>query len=258
MAIEIVTGAQAQANVAALPANVMLYGGSGLGKTTDAVAAFCQNGRCNAFFVGCEDGGVKAPARRGYPAPDHAKTAVKTWGALVETIGWVAQNRTNYTGLIVDGLGTLTTNLYREATDNIKTKNKYDIPMAVRNELIQLRDWIRLLGLHAVYTTHALPPAVVEGVFYRGGPLMQPKTMIQNYVGLIDTVLRVDYVQVAPMAAPTRVYFTGGMEWPQAVQVAPPDWRNWDTKNREGVAAAIVPADLGAFLRGVNPPYQGV
>lgn len=256
MPIEIVTGAAAQQNVASLPANVMLYGGPGLAKTSDAVGAFVNGNRCNAFFIPCEDGGIKGPAHRGYPIPDHAKETVKSWGALAETISWVAQHRSNYTGVIIDGLGTLTNNLYQEATATVKTKNKYDIPMAVRTCLITLREWIRQLGLHAVYTTHGLAPAVVEGEFHRGGPLMQPKTMIQNYFGLIDTVMRVDYVQVAPMAPPTRVYFTGGMEWPAAVQVAPPDWRKWDTKNRENVTAAIVPADLGAFLRGVNPPYQ--
>lgn len=261
MSIEIVTGAAAQANVAGMPANVLMYGPPGVGKTTDAVAAFVQDGHCNAFVIPCEDGGIKAPAARGLPVPDHVRTTVKSWGAMQEAIGWLGQNRQNYTGVIIDGLGTLTSNLYREAQAQFKGTNKYDIPVAVRNSLIMMREWFRLLNLHCVFITHALPPATVDNVFYPGSPLLQPKSMINDYYGLIDSVLRVDYVMtVAPPmqpATPTRVFFTGGTVWPEGFQ-QPHDWRYWRTKNREGCNWVIVPADLGAFLRSRQPPYQGL
>jgi hypothetical protein len=72
-------------------------------------------------------------------------------------------------------------------------------------------------------------------------------------------VLRVDYI-APPGAAPMRVYYTGGTDWPAELGPLsqPPDWRQWRTKNREGCGQAIVPADLGAFLRIRQPPYAGL
>lgn len=263
-AFEIVTGAAAQADILGLPANVLLYGTGGLGKTTDAVAAFCKDGRCNAFVIPCEDGGLKGPAARGLPVPDHPRSTVKSWEQMKYTIAWLSQYRQNYSAVIVDGLSTLTNYMYREATETIKPKNKWDIPVFVRNNLFYLREWIRALGLHSVFVGHALPPAVVDGIFYPGSPLMQPKSMINDYYGLVDTVLRVDYVYPAgavPGAtvavAPVRAYYTGGEIWnPQFMQ--PPDYRLWRAKNREGCNNAIVPADLSGFLRSRQPPYGGL
>ena len=259
----VVTGAAAHANVVGLPANVLLYGPGGLGKTTDAVAAFCKDGRCNAFVIPCEDGGLKGPAARGLPVPDHTLQTVKSWTHMQHTINWLANYRQNYTAVIIDGLSTLTNYMYREATETIKTKSKWDIPVWVRNNLFYLREWIRALGLHSVFIGHALPPAVVDGVFHAGSPLMQPKTMINDYYGMLDTILRVDHVlpaatgQLGAPPVPERVYFTGGYAWPEQY-AQPHDWRMWRTKNREGCNQAIVPADLGAFLRARQPPYGGL
>jgi hypothetical protein len=38
----------------------------------------------------------------------------------------------------------------------------------------------------------------------------------------------------------------------------PADARAWFVKNREGCNYTVVPADLGAFLRMRNPPYQNL
>jgi hypothetical protein len=129
----------------------------------------------------------------------------------------------------------------------------------MRNCLFLMREWLRSLGLHSIFIAHGLAPAMLDGVFYRGGPLMAPKTMIEQYYGLIDSVLRVETL-VLPGRAPQRVYWTGGEVWPQELGTfgQPADWRFWRTKNREGCGQAIVPADLGAFLRARNPPYAGL
>jgi hypothetical protein len=260
LSIEIVQGAAAQANVVSLPANLLLYGPPGSGKTTDAVQAFTVDGRCTAFAIPCEDGALKIIAARGLPVPDHPKYTVKTWGQMVETIAWLANNRQHYRAVIIDTVSTLTSNMYKDLeAQNAGTKNKFLTPLAMRAMLYQLREWIRLLGLHSVFIAHAMPPAVKDNVFYTGGPLMAPKTMIEDYHGQLDSVLRVDYV--TPLGRPPmRVYWTGGEVWPQELQpMQPPgDWRAWRAKNREGVAQMIVPADLGAFLRARQPPYVGL
>ncbi|HEV3059660.1 MAG TPA: AAA family ATPase [Vicinamibacterales bacterium] len=255
MSIEIVTGAAAQANVASLPANVLIYGHPGTEKTTDAVRAFTVNGRCNAFVVPFEDGALKAIASRGLPVPDHPKNTVKSWADLYQSLEWLIKNRQNYTALVLDGLTPLSTYLYNEATAS-GGKNKYDIPMKVRKQLIDLRDWIRMIGLHSIFIAHPMAPVVLDGVFHMGAPLLTPKTMIVEFFGQVDTVLRTDYVQY--MGQWQRVYYTGGTgEWPTTIP-QPPDWRFWRTKNREGINSPIVPADLGGLLKTRQPPYAGI
>jgi hypothetical protein len=260
MAIEIVTGAAAAANVANTPANVLLYGGPGLRKTTDAVDAFTSNGRCHAFHIPCEDGALKTIAALGKPMPDHPKQTVKSWAALCEVIAWLAQNRQNYTAVIIDTLSTLATYMYRDVEAmNVNNKNKFAGPVAMRSMLFNLREWIRMLGLHSVFIAHPLPPVVQEGIFFPGGFEISPKTLIPQYFGLLDTVLRVDWLRMPGQPA-TRVYYTGGEVWPQQLGTfgMPTDAALWRVKNREGCNQMVVPADLGAFLRARQPPYPGI
>lgn len=258
--IEVATGQQAVDNVAALPANLILYGAPGVEKTTDVARAFTKDGRCSCFFITCEDGALKPIAARGMPVPDHVKQPVKSWQEMTETIGWLGQNRGAYTAVAIDTISTFSMYLYREVEKQFEgNKNKFLIPTTMRNYLFLLREWIRMLGLHSVFIAHGMAPAAQDGIFYRGGPLLAPKSMMEQYAGLIDTVLRVDTLAL-PGRPPMRVYWTGGETWPQELGALtqPPDWRAWRTKNREGCAAAVVPADLGAFLRGRTPPYVGL
>jgi hypothetical protein len=263
--IEIFTGDAAVANAVSMPANVLMYSGPGLGKSTDAVAAFCKDGRCTAFVAQCEPNAIKAPISRGLPTPEHSGV-IETWEDMQTVCAFLWQNRTRYSAAIFDGFSVFSSNLYKQAQETVKSKSKWDIPVFVRTCLLQFRSFLRSLGLHTVIIAHAIPPGVQEGVFYQGGFALTPKSLINEYFSLTDTVLRVDYVSpAAPTNAlppavppsPVRVYFTGGQQFPEAF-AQPPDWRFWRTKNREGCNDAIVQADLGAFLRGRRPPYAGL
>lgn len=257
MPIEVVTGEAAAANVAGQPINLMLYGPPGTLKTTDAVNAFSR-----PFFIGCEDNALKIVASRGMTVPAHVKQTVKSWGQMYEAFSWLGQNRQHFTALIIDGFSPFTNYIYKEAEEGFKgNKNKFAIPMYVRSCLLAMREWIRQLGLHCVLVAHPLPPVFQDGVFYPGGFSMSPKTLVGDFFGQTDTVLRVDHLQMGIGQAPVRVYYTGGTEWPAelATVMQPPDWRQWRTKNRDGYSAAVVPADLRAYLRGrQGPPYVGL
>lgn len=260
MAIDIVTGESATANVASQTVNLMLYGPPGTEKTTDAVRAFVQGDKCTAFFIPCEDGALKPILARGLPVPDHPKASVKSWNELQETFAWLGQNRKRYNGVIIDTISTFTMYLNREIEARFDgNKNKFAIPLAMRNCLFLLREWCRAIDLHCIMIAHAIAPDARDGVLYKGGPLLAPKTMIEQYHGQIDSILRVDYLSL-PGKPAMRVYWTGGEEWPADFGVLnqPADWRMWRTKNREGCAAAVVPADLGAFLRARRPAYVGL
>lgn len=261
MAVDIVTGPDAYKNLADLPAFLMLYGMPGTLKTTDAVSAFCKDGRCSAFVIPCEDGALKPIIARGLPVPDHPRQPVKSWQAMAETIQWLGQNRHKYNALIIDTISTWCNYAYNELEEQHKgNRNKFMIPVEMRNRLYHIREWCRLIGLHVIMIGHSMAPEVREGVFYRGGPLLSPKSMIEQYFGLVDTVLRVDYTSIPTVngGKPMRVYWTGGTHFPPelgSLFQPPSDWQFWRTKNREGVADALVPADLLGFLKRRNPPY---
>lgn len=268
MTVEIFTGAAAQANAAAMPANILLYSDPGMGKSTDAVAAFCSDGACRAFVVQCEDNAIKAPVSRGLPTPEHSGT-IKTWEDMYQACAFVQHYKSRYSALIVDGFSIFSSNLYKQAQETIgkSAKNKFDVPVFVRTKLIEFRGWLRDIGLHSVLIAHSVQPAMQDGIFYPGGFSVTPKSLIGDYYSQTDTVLRVGYVYPtapttppmpgAPLPEPTRVYFTGGQAWPEQF-AQPHDWRFWRTKNREGCNSAVVPADLGAFLRAKQPPYGGL
>lgn len=251
MSIEIVSGDAALANVAQEPFFLMLYGGPGQEKTTQAVQAFGRK----AFFIQCEPGALKPIVARGLPVPDHTKHIVQTWEALTEAVAYAGQHRDRYNAVIIDTISTWTACVYKVLESKFKG---WAIPMAMRNMLLTLRDGARNLGIHVVMIAHAMPPQYSEtgAMTAKGGPLMTPKSAQNLFVPLVDTMLRVDTLTGG--GTPQRVFFTGGPEWPQGVGLAPTDLHLWHVKNRDGCAAAVVPADLGAYLRGRQPPYVGL
>ena len=96
------------------------------GKSTDAARAFTKNGRCNAFFIPCEDGALKAIAARGMPVPDHPKQTVKSWGAMCEALGWLYEHRANYVGCVIDGLSAFSSYITRRpktSTEGTRTSS---------------------------------------------------------------------------------------------------------------------------------------
>jgi len=266
MPIEIVEGEAAVANVATQPINCILYGGPGLEKTTDAVRLFTtpDGSACTAFVIPCEDGALKPIAARGLPTPAHTRAPVKTLGEMNETMEWLGKNRNRFNGVIIDTISTFSMYAYKELEAQFKdNKNKFLIPLHMRNMIHTLREWTRYIGLHCVMIAHEAAPEVREGIQYLGGPLLAPKKVIEETHGLIDTLLRVDRMEVAPGRGLERIYWTGGMRVPQGVSpmlnpVLAYGSSKFRVKNREGCAEMIVPADLRAFFAGRRPPYPGI
>jgi hypothetical protein len=257
--IDVVSGPAAAANVAAEACNLILYGPPGSQKTTDAVRAFTRpDGSCSAFFISCEDGALKPILARGLPVPDHPRAPVKSWEAMVEAVSYAGAHRNKYSAVIIDTVSTWTANVHREV-DARGGKNKFAVWNTMRDMLYHLREGGRALGLHVVMIAHAMPPIYDESGAYKGpgGPLLVPKTAIDLFHGVIDTMLRVGTIQTVGQA-PTRVYFTGGQEWPTGAGLPPADAGLWRVKNREGCGLMCVPADLGSFLRSRRPAYAGL
>jgi len=258
--MKILEGQDAYAHIAGQPINVMLYGDPGCQKTTDAFSLFANGGGV-PFGVPCEDGAFKILASRGLPIPAQPDCTIKSWPQMQEVFAHLGQTRGRYSGLVLDGMTAFTSYLYNEGEALYKgSKNKFQVPLYVRQCLFMMREWIRMLGIHCVMICHAEPPAVQDGVAYPGGMKLSPRSLIREWYGQLDTVLRVGYLPSQIGQPPQRVYFTGGNDWPEALgpMSQPPDLRYWLTKNREGCSLAAVPADLGGFLRQRQPPYKGI
>jgi hypothetical protein len=256
MAIDVLTGQAASMHVADEPCNLLLYGPPGTNKTTDAVQAFTRDGKPRAFFIQCEPGALKPILARGIPVPDHPKTVVSTWEDLVDACTYAGQHRDRYDAVIIDTLTAWNASVLT-ILESRGGKNKYLLWTEIRNMLFQLRDGCRALGLHIIYIAHESMPFIDEHTNYHlGGPTLSPKTAIGRFSGGIDTMLRVGYILQGLEIK--RVYFTGGEAWPNELGLPPPDLLKFRIKNRDGVNAAAVPADLGAYLRMRKPPYKGL
>lgn len=254
MSIEIVSGAAAIANVAAQPFNLMLYGGPGVGKTTEAVKTFMVGNECSAFVALADENGLAALPAAGLPIPAHTARPVHTYEDLCEAA--VEADKRGFTGLIVDSLTTWTTVMYPVLQRTLKTNNKWAIPVEMRTKLSDFRDGCRNLGIHVIYVAHAQPPFTDDaGNFNYGGPALTPKTAGALFYPRIDTMLRMDRLLAANRIQ--RVFYTGGVDWPVGLGPMPSDILMWFQKNREGCNDAVVPADLKGFLSGRQPPYKG-
>lgn len=263
--MEILSGDAVSAAVASEACNLLLYGGPGIGKTTEAVKAFIRDGRCLAFYVQAEEGALKSILAHDPPLP--MPDTVKGVNGVHTVVGWdqlwaclmhVAQNRGKYTALIIDTLTAWTASTMLQLQQaGFGNKNGWAIPVLIRDYLTVLRNVARQLGVHVIYTAHARDPYVEDGVFYQGGPSLSPKKAGTMFYGAVDTMLRAEIMQVQGKSR--RVYITGGLEWDTTtLGMAPTSWHQWFQKNREAVQQAVVPADLGAYLRARKPPYPGL
>jgi len=265
MVFEIISGDQVAAAVAAEAANIMIYGAPGVGKTTEAVKAFCVNGRCTAFYAQCEDGALKSILTQGLPLPDTVRNSqtglpltIIGWEPLWDILCYVATHRQLYNALIIDTLTTWTASTYAALqAAGFGKGNGWAIPMYIRDRLIDLRNYARQLGVHVIYTAHFRDPYNEDGIFYKGGPSLSPKKASELFYGTVDTMLRADYMSIGGNVQ--RVYYTGGLDWDKAtLGMQPPSVMQWFQKNRENVSQAVIPADLRNYLLARRPPYQGL
>lgn len=252
MSLEIVSGDAAHAAVANEPMFLMVYGGPGTGKTTEAVATFGRE----AFFVQCEPGALKPIVARGLPVPDHTKGVVQTWDDLAAAVAFAGQHRDRYKAVIIDTISTWTATVYKQLEAKYKG---WAIPVAARNMLLGLRDGARALGIHVLMIAHEAPPWYDDKGELKalGGPLMTPRSAQGLFVPLVDSMLRVSTLRTT--AGPQRVFFPGGMNpWPQGLGLPPADMGLWHVKNRDGCNEQVVPADLKAYLQARQPRYVGL
>lgn len=213
----------------------VIYGPSGLGKTTDAVYAMP-----NAFFFG--DPASVAKVARGVVGYDlHPKQVLKP-KRLSDATALVPKLGKNFDGIVIDDLTLLTEDTKNIIDTEYKGSNKYAPWTILMKELMDLLAACKAYGKHVLLNAHEKGPRVANGITIRGGPKL-PSDLPETLPARCDVVLRA-------MFEPTR----------------PPPWQavykcsimdpSFVTKDRHNVTPDNAPMNLGEILRAAGYPLR--
>jgi hypothetical protein len=213
------------------PAVVVVYGPSGMGKTTDALFSFPMG----LFFA--LPGALK-PALRVVGWDPHAAGQVVPVADMHTAVSALRQVKPGvFDAVIVDDLSLLAERTMQQL--EIKhngSRNKFAMWDELRDTVIKFREAARECGLHVVLNTHERQPETHDGTFFRGGPALPSKTLTERIPHIADTVLRA-------ASDPT----TPG-QW-KGVYKCEPANPQWVMKDRHGCCPPTCPQNLGEILR---------
>ena len=162
------------------PAFVLVYGLSGDGKTTDAVASFP-----NALHIAARNALLPAYSLWGYrPDTIECKTIDDATAALNR-----ATQSGKYDAVHVDDFSHLAENTYAECDRKYKG---YKVFGALRDKTLAFRAAARHATFHVVLNCWLNPPRSKDGIFYRGGPMLSGK-LPEQLPAMCDLVLRCDH-----------------------------------------------------------------
>jgi hypothetical protein len=208
--------------VARDPSFSVLYGDLKVGKTADAIAAFHER----AVYIA---------------APGALGAAESVWGIRIppyhdletfKDIRLFDKFPAGTLAVVVDDA-----TLIADRTVNILSARGlggFDLWAAMFRHAIMLRDQLRRKGMHTVFTGHAAPAEVKQGVRLRGGPAFPGQTRTK-LPAAADLLLR---AESRPDGA--------GFGWPIVYRTAPhPDWLQGSRYNTPDMA----PMNLGEILR---------
>lgn len=211
----------------------IVAGPSGIGKTTDALLAF----PCALCF--CAPGAMKPAVQFfGAPVSKDQTVHVKTIREVVSTLAQMhsAGTLARFGAVIIDDLSLLAEGSHKALAESYSKSKTFQMWADLKNELIDLREWLRYTGLHAACNAHLAPPETdMNGVFHKGGPDMPSKKMRASLPHIADLVL------VAEARADQK-------PWGAVYRCDAPN-PQWHVKDRHGVASGLMPMNLGEILR---------
>jgi hypothetical protein len=202
----------------------VVYGPSGIGKTTDLLYGFP-----NGLFL-APPGALK-PAHHvvGFvPASAEAATIEDATKRLKDIA-----KAGKFDAVIVDDFSLLAESTLAHF-ENVKRLTGFKLWGAVRDAVLEFRDTARRVGMHVVLVAHESTPRTVNGSFVRGGPKL-PGKLPEDLPTACDIVLRAAHDS-------TR------RGWHASYRCTVDD-PNWVTKDRHGVTPDKAPMNLGEILR---------
>jgi len=213
------------------PAVVVVYGPSGMGKTTDTLFSFPMG----LFFA--LPGALK-PSLRVVGWDPHAAgqvVPVTDLDAAVQALRQVKPG--TFDAVVVDDLSLLA----ERTMQNLEAKyagsrNMFALWDSLRDTVIRFREAARACGLHVILNAHERQPETKDGTFFRGGPALPSKTLTERIPHIADTVLRA-------CADPTMPG-----QW-KGIYKCEPANPQWVMKDRHGCCPPTCPQNLGEILR---------
>lgn len=210
--------------VATLPTFALVFGRSGLGKTTDMCYTMPR-----ALLVG---------------TPAAFKSSIGCIGIALDRSQFREVNRISeitklieklppeFDGAIVDDVSLIAEKTFATLET---TKSGFKLWGALRDEVLEFRDAARACKKHILMNAHEIGPQTKNGVFVTGGPKL-PGRLPEDMPVQCDLVLRA-------FPEPTR-----HGSWQVVYRCGPTD-SMFTTKDRHDVTPDMAPMNLGEILR---------
>lgn len=171
-------------SVPSVAAFCVIYGESGLGKSTDMAATFP-----NALFV-ARPGGMQSA--QSFLGIEVAEAHVRTLEQVIDLIGLAKQR--GHDAIVVDDLSLLAESTDRDLDAALAAegnRNKYAKYTALNGMAAALREQGRYVGLHFAANAHERPAGMdAKGVQRSGGPKLPSWNMSDSIVHEASLVLR--------------------------------------------------------------------
>lgn len=169
---------------------VLTYGPSGVGKTSDMIAAFPR-----AEFIAFPRSVRAAHNLWGYEIPEPDITPARN---IREALTLVEKSleKKKKRAIVIDDLSPMadySVDAYRNGTDGHSKKTGYDIFQAVTSDLLHLRKLAETANAHIVMNAHVGPPHMnsLNNRWVRGGPRL-PGQLPELIITAFDMILRVE------------------------------------------------------------------
>lgn len=215
-----------------LPAVVLAYGRSKIGKTTDAVYSFPT-----ALFCAMP-GALKSAI--GVVGLDRSQMAVVNPRTIPEAAKFIheAAGTGRFTAVVVDDFS-----LLAQATlSALESRGCSGFAAwgALRDAVLEFRDVARAAGMHVILNAHERGADTINGVYRAGGPKLPSKNLTDEIPVIADMVLR---ASIDPMRKP----------WPGVYQCDPTD-TTIITGDRHNIAPKKGPMNIAELLRAAGYP----
>jgi hypothetical protein len=217
-------GANAVPYVASLPAFVMVFGGSGLGKTTDMIYAMPR-----ALLIGTPAAFKSSVGRVGIALD---KSQFREVNRISEITKLIERLPPEFDGVVVDDYSLTAEKTFAALEAKY---SGFKLWGALRDENLEFRDAARSCKKHVLLNCHEVGPQTKNGVFMRGGPKL-PGKLPEDMPVQCDLVLRAFH-------EPTRLG-----AWPVVYRCGPTD-PMFTTKDRHDVTPDMAPMNLGEIMR---------
>lgn len=219
------------------PPFTLIYGDLKTGKTCAVLAAYPTS-----RYVAAP--GALGPAQSVWGFDEPKAIDLETFKDVTEYASKLKPGET--AGLVVDDVTLIAD---RTVAKYQKTKDGFDLWGAIFDDAIELRDALRRINTHCVFTCHAVPAEVKQGVRLRGGPAFPGQTR-KKLPAAVDLLLRVEpraavFGEASPFGWPYALRTLMDGDWLAGSRYNTPDYAPLNLREVLGLAGFRLPRVRG-------------